>query len=234
MARVEKIDNVWKKRFERQEKKRAIATRDERVYFLIVCEGEKTEPNYFKALEKELPIGTVKIEIEGTGRNTIGLVEYTIKQRDIASRKYDRVWAVFDKNSFPENNFNGAIIKARDNNVNCAWTNEAFELWFILHFQYRNTGMKRKEYQECIEQEIQSKSGNKDYKYKKNVPDTYSLLIKYGNQEQAIKWAKKLKENFTDEKYATHNPCTRVHELVEELLTPKGVLEKVKKEESSD
>ncbi|MBI2966587.1 MAG: RloB domain-containing protein [Bacteroidetes bacterium] len=224
MARVAKIDNVWKKRFERQEKKRAIAIRDERVYFLIVCEGEKTEPNYFEALKKELPIGTVEIKIDGTGRNTISLVEYTIKQKDIASRKYDRVWAVFDKNSFPDNNFNSAIIKARDNNVNCAWTNEAFELWFILHFQYRNTGMKRKEYQDCIEQEIQSRSGDKGYKYKKNDPNTYSLLKKYGNQEQAIKWAKKLQQNFTDERYAAHNPCTRVHELIEELFNPKEIL----------
>ena len=72
MARVAKIDNVWKKRFEREEKKRKVDTRTKLVYFLIVCEGEKTEPNYFKELEKELPRGTVELKIEGTGRNTIG------------------------------------------------------------------------------------------------------------------------------------------------------------------
>ncbi len=58
MARVEKIDNAFKKRFAREEKARAFETRDKRVYFLIVCEGTKTEPEYFKAIEKELPPGT--------------------------------------------------------------------------------------------------------------------------------------------------------------------------------
>jgi hypothetical protein len=146
MARVAKIDNALKKRFEREEKKRKVDTRTKLVYFLIVCEGEKTEPNYFEVLEKELQRGTVELKIEGTGRNTIGLVNYAIKLRVESYRKYDRVWAVFDKDDFPDDNFNGAIIKAASNNINCAWTNEAFELWFLLHFQYVNTGMKRDDY----------------------------------------------------------------------------------------
>jgi len=54
MARVQKIDNSIAKRFQRRENKWSQETRDKRVYFLIVCEGEKTEPNYFKALSKSL------------------------------------------------------------------------------------------------------------------------------------------------------------------------------------
>ena len=61
--------------------------------------------------------------------------------------------------------------------------------------------------------------------------NTYSLLKKHGNQKQAIKWAKQLQQSFLNKKYATHNPCTRVNELIEELLNPKEILEKVKKEE---
>jgi hypothetical protein len=226
MARIAKIDNVWKKRFERKEKKRVVEIRTKLVYYLIICEGAKTEPNYFLALEKELPRGTVELRIEGTGRNTIGLVNYAIKQRDIAFRKYDRVWAVFDKDDFPEDNFNGAINKASANDINCAWTNEAFELWFLLHFQFVNTGMNREDYKAYLEREIQKQSGNADYKYLKNDPKTYLILKTHGNLKQAIEWAKLLKQNHNDQRYATHNPCTLVHELIEELFNPQEVLKK--------
>ncbi len=232
MARKAKIDNALKKRFERKEKKRAINTRNKLVYFLIVCEGEKTEPKYFEALEKELPRGTVELSIDGTGRNTIGLVNYAIKQRDIAIREYDRVWVVFDKDDFPDRNFNGAITKASSNNINCAWTNEAFELWFLLHFQFVNTGMNRADYKAFLEREIKRKSRKTTYKYLKNDANTFSLLKTHGNQKQAIEWAKQLKLNYIDKRYATHNPCTLVHELIEELLNPHEVLKRI--EEKKD
>jgi hypothetical protein len=224
MARVAKIDNAWKKRFDREERKRSINTRDELVYFMIICEGEKTEPNYFKALEKELPIGTVEIKIDGVGLNTIGLVDYALKLKAIANRKFDRVWVVFDKDDFPENNFNGAIHKASLNNINCAWTNQAFELWFLLHFQFVNSALNREDYKSYLEREIRAKSGNENYEYKKNDHSTYLILKRYGNQAQAISWANQLKEKFLDEKFATHNPSTRVHQLIGELSNPQQIL----------
>ncbi len=234
MARVAKIDNVWKKRFERDEKKRIVDTRTKLVYFLIVCEGERTEPNYFSELGKQLPRGTVELKIEGTGRNTIGLVDFAMKQRDNASRPYDRVWAVFDKDDFPEENFNNAILKASSNNINCAWTNEAFELWFLLHFQFVNTGMKRDEYKAYLEREVIKKSGDINYKYLKSTPNTFSILNTHGNQIQAIEWAKQLKQKYVDQRHAVHNPCTCVHELIEELLNPQEVLRKIEEKENAE
>ena len=35
--------------------------------------------------------------------------------------------------------------------VEAAWTNEAFELWYLLHFNFYNTGISRKQYQDLIE-----------------------------------------------------------------------------------
>ena len=46
MARKAKVDNHLKKRLERQERKRKENFRSIRQYYLIVCEGEKTEPLY--------------------------------------------------------------------------------------------------------------------------------------------------------------------------------------------
>lgn len=232
MARVAKIDNAFKKRFDRKEKKRNVGTRSKLVYFLIVCEGAKTEPNYFLSFEKDLPRGTVELKIDGTGRNTIGLVKYAIKQRDELVRKYDRVWVVFDKDDFPDKNFNDAIKMASSNNVNCAWSNEAFELWFLLHFQFVNTGMNRDAYKAYLEREIRLKSGDPSYRYLKNDPDTFSILKNHGNQTQAIAWAKQLKQIYNNQRFNTHNPCTTVHELIEELLNPQEVLRRLENYEA--
>jgi len=227
MARVAKIDNAIKKRFARIEKSRAVGTREKRVYFLIICEGEKTEPNYFEGLKKDLPIGSLVVAdmtIKGTGKNTESLIDFSINYRKKSIQNFDRTWAVFDRDSFTEDQFNNAIIRAEANQINCAWSNEAFELWFLLHFQFVNNGMSRKDYQSFLEREVK-RASKKDYAYKKNDANTYSILKKYGNQTQAIIWAKNLKEQHIDGKHANHNPCTLVYLLIEELFNPDGLIQ---------
>lgn len=226
MARVEKIDNAFKKRFARKEKSRPVEFREKRVYFLIICEGEKTEPNYFKGLKKDLPVGTLVVTdmtIEGTGKNTESLVDFTLKYKKRSGRNFDRIWAVFDRDSFTEEQFNNAIIKAEANEIKCAWSNEAFELWFLLHFQFVNTAMSREDYRSFLEREI-IRVSKKEYTYKKNDINTYSILKAYGDQNQAIAWAKTLKALFTDGRHANHNPCTLVYLLIEELFNPEALI----------
>lgn len=73
MARKIKISNEQLKRYARQEQKRKQNVRAKRMYYLIVCEGEATEPNYFEGLKQDLPNGVLtanQIDIEGTGHNT--------------------------------------------------------------------------------------------------------------------------------------------------------------------
>jgi len=226
MAWVSKLDNSIKKRFARKAKSRPIEFREKRVYFLIICEGEKTEPNYFEGLKKDLPVGTLAIAemtIKGTGKNTESLVDFTIKYRKKSNQKFDRVWAVFDKDSFTDEQFNNAIIRAEGTGINCAWSNEAFELWFLLHFQFVIHGMRRQDYQSYLEREIKRVS-QKEYTYKKNDLNTYSILKEHGDQQQAIVWAKELKAIFNDRKHADHNPCTLVYLLIEELFNPDKVI----------
>jgi len=122
MTRIAKIDNAIKKRLARKEQSRKIEARRERIYFLIICEGEKTEPNYFIGLKKDLPKGTlaiVDITIKGIGRNTESLIDYIIKYKE-KSKEFDRTWAVFDRDSFTQEQFNNAIIRAEANEINCA------------------------------------------------------------------------------------------------------------------
>jgi hypothetical protein len=226
MARKIKIDNAVLKRHLREEKSRRINYINKRVFYLIVCEGEKTEPNYFESLKKSLPKGVLEltsIDIDGTGKNTLSIIEKSIKLRkcyeDKYLRKIDRVWAVFDRDSFPVENFNNAINKGENSKpkINCAWTNEAFELWYLLHFSFYNTGVGRQQYKHMIEAEINKSSGKKGFKYLKNSKEMFSLLEKYGNQEFAIENAQKLELLYSDKSYSNHNPCTKVHRLILEL-----------------
>lgn len=49
-----KIEEIKKARRQaKMDKKRKVAVRNMSVSFLIVCEGTRTEPNYFEALVKD-------------------------------------------------------------------------------------------------------------------------------------------------------------------------------------
>ena len=64
-----------------KEQSRRQGNRPKRRNILIVCEGEKTEPHYFEAFRKVLVGGEGdRIEVVGTGENTIGLVEAARKK----------------------------------------------------------------------------------------------------------------------------------------------------------
>ncbi|HEY8376822.1 MAG TPA: RloB family protein [Nannocystis sp.] len=64
--------------------------------YLIVCEGEKTEPEYFRRFR--VPADVAQLDVVGAGANTVSVVEKAIELRDDASkagRPYAQAWAVF-------------------------------------------------------------------------------------------------------------------------------------------
>lgn len=153
-------EEIAKLRRERKEakaaKKRKENVREKLVRFLIVCEGTKTEPNYFKALIDNYISAVREVMIEGGGRATVSLVDRTQKIKSELERKnamfFDRVWVVFDKDDFDD--FNEAIEKAQNFGFNSAWTNEAFELWYYLHFEYLDTGISRSDYIDKLQKNL--------------------------------------------------------------------------------
>jgi len=120
---------------ERRYAKQATKRKERKIVckILIVTEGTKTEPNYFRKFRK-FNSGTIvyDVDVKGLGSNTIDVVDKAIMLKN--NGEYDSVWAVFDRDSFPPNKFNDAIIKAESNGIDCAWSNEAFELWYLYHF----------------------------------------------------------------------------------------------------
>ena len=223
-------------------------TRDQIVRFLIVCEGKKTEPNYFRALidecksqnngakiDKQRTIVSIAAKIGAGAVGTGNLVNKAKKLEKEYKRKhqvpFDRVWLVFDKDEFPD--FNKAIEDAKKEKMNCAWSNGAFELWFLLHFQNGFEG-KCKDYVNKIESILKKKLKKTDFSYEKNDKDFYQILQEHGDEEQAIKRARKLRENMGKKKnYATHNPRTEVDLLVDELRHPEKALDKIEEAEKA-
>ena len=228
-SRKEEIAKLRQQRREtKASKKRKENVREKLVRFLIVCEGTKTEPHYFEALIKNY-ISTVReVTIEGEGRATVALVDRTLEIKQELERKnamsFDRVWVVFDKDDFDD--FNDAIKKANKLGFHSAWTNEAFELWYYLHFEYLDTGIGRADYIKKLEEAFKEKLGDSHFEYKKGNPDIYSLLQQYGREDLAKRFAQQLRGLYTGTDYAAHKPCTMVDKLVEELEHSELLLEK--------
>ena len=228
-SRKEEIERLRRERREaKASKKRKENVREKLVRFLIVCEGTKTEPHYFEALIKNY-ISTVReVTIEGEGRATVALVDRTLEIKQELERKnamsFDRVWVVFDKDDFDD--FNDAIKKANKLGFHSAWTNEAFELWYYLHFEFLDTGIGRADYIKKLEEAFKEKLGDSHFEYKKGNPDIYSLLQQYGREDLAKRFAQQLRGLYTGTDYAAHKPCTMVDKLVEELEHSELLLEK--------
>lgn len=189
--------------------RRIINRRNRREKILIVCEGKKTEPNYFKNFPVDKKV--VKLNIHGTGRNTDSLVEEVLGLKEAAEKNgkpYNQIWCVFDKDSFSKQNFNRAIQLASAHKIKIAYSNEAFEIWFLLHFDYFVDAASRRLYKSRLTRHL-------GYAYKKNNKDIYNELL--DKQEIAIKNSKKLLFEYSEFNPAENNPSTTVHYLVKEL-----------------
>lgn len=203
-------------------------------YILIVCEGEKTEPNYFKTFLKEgtnqrYDKGGAFVTVIGAGYNTVSLVKKAenkakgevFKGTDIY---YNEVYVVFDKDSFPAQVFNQAINNCRNFSIGkhqvkmkAIWSNESFELWYLLHFDLLQANLSRNHYIESLNKKRQE-CGFDSYQ-KNDISIRYDFLLEHGNEQKAIERARKLHKKWDGQtNYADHNPCTLVYILVEKLL----------------
>ena len=124
---------------------RPVAELTEKPSILIVCEGENTEPSYFN----QFRITSAKVKFVGEGYNTVSLVNRALELAQQGN--YDKVWCVFDKDDFRDEDFNSAIQIAEANNFGLAYSNQAFEYWLILHFNdHQGGGMHRDSYNDRI------------------------------------------------------------------------------------
>ena len=105
--------------------------------FLIVCEGQ-TEEHYFKYFNG--PAITIKAIGLGCSNNT--LIDCTIGLME--GEEFDQVWCVYDLDYSPDkgpsqnSDFDNSIDRGKANGINIAYSNDVFELWFLLHYENWN------------------------------------------------------------------------------------------------
>lgn len=107
-------DDIFKQKRAKRTKRRHDQKTPRANSYLIVTEGEKTEPYYFIGLEKliaarnggviDVVDATVKpaIDICGQGCSTGKLIELTDALVKNARINYQNVWVVFDKDDFDD------------------------------------------------------------------------------------------------------------------------------------
>lgn len=126
----------------RDKRKRSKQTLPPRKRYLICTEG-KSEAIYFDHYKSST--GPVVIPLDKSDHK-VSLVKKTIGEMNIRiqtgefDKKIDEVWVVLDRdanplNRFDKSHFNQALDLAGKNGVFVAYSNDAFELWFILHYQ---------------------------------------------------------------------------------------------------
>lgn len=189
---------------------RRVANREPIQRFLIVCEGEKTEPNYFHSFH--VP-GSLVVKVRGVARDPLRLVERAIHEQGDGA--YDQVWAVFDKDETPPDQFNQAIQEAERQGSRVAYSVQAFELWYLLHFDYVDVPTPRADYMARLSERL-------GRPYAKNEVNLYHDLG--ARRPTAVRHAETLLAQYGSENPAQNDPSTTVHLLVAELnrFTPQS------------
>ena len=160
-------DNSPKER-QRRQLERKLGRRASYDRILIVSEGSKTEPNYFKEIRAEYRLHSANVEVQpgALGTQPIQVVEYARElfekgdsHKGIRPRVFEQVYAVFDRDDHPT--FHDALVRARaldgtlKNDLKqpvkfaAIPSRPSFEFWLLLHFEdvqnliHRNEAMRR-------------------------------------------------------------------------------------------
>lgn len=194
--------------------------------FLIVSEGEETEPIYFNSFGRLIKdtvggnIETVKIPyltVEGKGRSTTQLLSEVERIVSKSRIIYQYVWVLFDKDQFDD--FDEAIALGKEKGYCIAWSNYCFEYWLTLHFNYSDSALNSSALQESLSKTYK-KLGIADGKYLKNDPNVFKNVGGVEGVKTAVKNAKKRMSKFdVSTSPALFNPGTKVYELAEKLLS---------------
>lgn len=218
-------DNLFKKRREARKQRKYDYKIPKANSFLIVTEGECTEPLYFIGIQKLIKekVGGVVdiieqpvIDIQGKGCSTSKLIEVTDQIVKNAKIMYQNIWVVFDKDDFED--FDQAIKDGLNRGYHIAWSNQAFEYWLYLHFNYSDSALSRHQWNAKLDELFQQYNLG-DGTYQKNYDDIYNMVNTCDGVNTAIKNAKRRMEEFEKGGYkpSEYDPGTMVYRLVEEL-----------------
>ncbi len=218
-------DNQPKHRQQERDLRRRAAVREPYERLLIVCEGEKTEPQYLDEIRQELRLATAHVQVRHSafGTEPIQVVEYAEhlfrhgdRANGIEAQQFDRVIAVFDRDD--HRTYHAALAKAGE--LDGRLTNDekkripfeaaasvpCFELWLLLHFEDIQAPIHRHE----AYGRLRTHLADYDKGQRGHWAETRHLL------EEATARAYARAANTSV--YGGHEPYTDMHQLVNRLL----------------
>ena len=218
-------DNLFKKRRQERKKRKYEFQSPKADSFLIVTEGERTEPLYFKGIQKLIQekaggridiVDVPVVDIYGEGCSTGKLIEITEQIVKRAKINYLNIWVVFDKDDFGD--FDQAIEEGTEKGYKIAWSNQSFEYWIYLHFNYNDSALHRDDWKKKLDEMFKLYHLGEG-RYKKNYENIYNMVNVHDGVNCAIKNAKRRMEGFDEKrmKPSAYDPGTTVYKLVEEL-----------------
>jgi hypothetical protein len=195
--------------------KRRGPSREPKHRILVVCEGEKTEPQYFRDLQHHVRNPRVHVQPHGPAGVPKTVVEVAIQKRREAETQakwerddnllWDEVWAVFDVDEHP------GLAEARQlanaNRIDLAISNPCFELWALLHFQDQNAHIERQKVREALQGHLVDYDKVLDFR---KLRDGYA---------EAVRRAQALDTAATHHDRPGRNPTTGVYQLTEVIRT---------------
>ena len=177
----------------------------------ILCEGEVTEPNYFRMFRMDGTTLSVNPGRRSHDRNdVVGLREWAedIMGHPQFRKGRDRVWIVSDKDENSQPRLNEVRRWCQANDVGFAYSNPCFEYWLLLHFKYDVSCQNKEDLYGDL-------AGCIGHTYRKNADYSRALVDRI---PVAMRNARTLRKGLGPESYCDHNPFTSVDVLVDEIL----------------
>ena len=198
--------------------------------YLIACEGECTESNYIMGLVKhqklikQIAIGTEVVIAPHEHSDPEGVLKDLLNVQD--RERFDEAWIIIDRDEVEykgkgfgghsKENFNNAIIKSSQNNIKVACSNPCFELWIVLHFEFRDTACSRTDIQKRALEKVNSilpkNNQLKSIEKLKSVENIYDLL------QNKLDFARINAAKIKDNESRKENPSSGMYLLLESLL----------------
>lgn len=147
-------DNQPKHRQAARDLKRRAAVRQTYERLLIVCEGEKTEPQYLCEIQRAYRLATAHVQVlhSQLGTEPQQVLDYALavfkegdRERGLHPRAFDRIIVVFDRDE--HRTYHAALAQAEGQSgklrndegdpvpVDAVASVPCFELWLLLHFE---------------------------------------------------------------------------------------------------
>lgn len=190
---------------------------------LIICEGKKTEPQYFRGLRQmhRLSSANVMIVPSQYGNDPVSLVKFAIDKHREDKGLYNRMYCVFDRNGHAGyQQALDAVAKsplAKAQKLFAITSVPCFEIWVLLHFAYSTAPFAAAGPKSSCDRVIDAVHVH-FLEYEKASADVYEKLEP--RIEAALANAKLLAKHNTDT--GSQNPSTLVHELVHYLRALKA------------